>query len=157
MNINIGISDYEIKAAISTLVQAIDNLKYGVEQTVEILTKNGAMIAQAEYGGMASVDYDSDKTIGIIGTKADKANIIAEFGAGDATLDPLDLFQNDTVTPVYPGSYSELVGSGEYARDGKWHFGGKEYTEVEPRLGLFEAKQYILNEGIDIAEGVIKL
>ena len=157
MKINIGVSDWEIRGVINTLLQARSNIEHGVEETVSILTKNAAMVAQANYGHMASVDYDNDETTGIIATKADRANIIAEFGAGDATLDPLDLFENDAKTPVYPGSYSELEGSGEYAETGKWHFGGRTYTEIEPRLGLFEAKQYLLNEGAQIAEEVIQL
>ena len=156
MKIKIGLSDYELRAVVSTLAQAKINLENGVEQTLAILTKNGAMEAQAAYGSMAVVDYDSDATMGLIGTSGE-ANIIAEFGAGDETYDPLDLFENDTVTPVYPGSYSELEGSGEYAATGRWHFGGRVYTEVEPRFGLFYAKQYILNEGVDVAKGAISL
>ena len=81
--------------------------------------------------------------------------LIAEFGAGDATIDVM--FENYPGVDVYPGSYSEQVGSGEYAATGKWHFGGKEYTEVQPRGGLYNAKVFIKDNAAEIAKEVIKL
>lgn len=158
MKIKIGLSDYELRAVVSTLAQAKINLENGVEQTLAILTKNGAMEAQAAYGSMAVVDYDSDATMGLIGTSGD-VGIIAEFGAGDATLDPSPLFENLPSTPVYPGSYSE-VHAKQYADYGRWEFppgSGNWMTEVQPRMGLFHAKEYILAEGINVAKGAISL
>lgn len=160
MKIDIKLSDASIRNAIRMLENAKDNIDYGLEQTIDILAKNATMIAQNAYGSMASVDYDSDKTMAIIASSGE-ANIIAEFGAGDDT-DPVTGFENAPETPVYPGSYSELVGSGEYATKGYWFFGGQKYygdggRRVEPRRGLLQAKIYILEEGTDIAKGVIKL
>jgi hypothetical protein len=57
---------------------------------------------------------------------------------------------------VYEGSYSELVGSREYYDYGSWHFGGEYYTEVPARHGLLDAKQYILENGVEIAQEVLK-
>ena len=161
MKIDIKLSDQSIHNAIRMLQQAKDNLDYGVEQTIDILAKNATMIAQTAYGSMANVDYDSDPTMAIIATSGE-ANLIAEFGAGDDT-DPATGFENKPDTPVYPGSYSELEGSGEYARTGQWHFGGKVYygkpdnLRVEPRHGLLNAKAYIIASAEDIAKEVIKL
>ena len=154
MNITVKLSTESIRKAIRMLEKAKDNLEYGLEQTLDILAKNGTMIAQNAYGSMASVDYDSDQTMAIIATSG-KANVIAEFGAGDATEIPTG-FENMPDTSVYPGSYSEEHAQ-MYTRFGWWKFGGEVYTQVEPRHGLMQAKVYILEEGTDIAKGVIKL
>ena len=150
-------SQASIRSAIQQLRQAQENLRWGVNETVEILVKDGEMIANDKYGGMAeAIGYMVNEGVGII-ESGDDANFIAEFGAGDATLPPLGMFENEPFTDVYPGSYSEQVGTGEYARTGKWHFGGREFTEVAPRMGLYNAKNYIEKNGNDIAREVIKL
>lgn len=156
MKITVKLSDTSIRHAIRRLRQAQDHLRWGVNDAVDILTKNGADIAKDAYGSMANVvGYMQDETVGIIATSGE-ANLIAEFGAGDAT-DPATGFETPPDTPVYAGSYSELEGTGEYAETGKWHFGGKVYREVSARRGLMQAKVYILEEGTEIAKGVIKL
>ena len=154
MNITINLSEASIRNAVSLLENAKDNLEYGIEQTLDILAKNGTMLARAAYGSMANVDYDSDNEMAIIMTSG-KANVIAEFGAGDATEIPTG-FENMPNTPVYPGSYSE-ENAHMYEQYGWWRFGGKVYTQVEPRHGLMQAKVYILEEGTDVAKEVIKL
>ena len=158
MTINVDLSESSINAAIRRLGQVKQNLDYGLQQTLEILVKNGAETAQAADGDMATVAgyMDSDK-LGYIVATGD-APIIAEFGAGDATLKPEQYFTYMPQTPVYPGSYSESeYGTRQYAEYGWWKFGNNIYTEVKPRQGLYKAKQRILNEYADIAKGVIKL
>ena len=155
MIINVKLSTESISAAIERLYEANDNLRCGVDETVDILTKEGAEIAQAEDGEMAVVSsYRPDEETGVIVATGD-APIIAEFGAGDATMDVL--FENYAGVDVYPGSYSEQVGTGEYAETGKWHFGGKEYREVKPRGGLLQAKMHIQENAAEIAREVIRL
>lgn len=156
MKIVIKLSEGSIIRAIERLEQAQDNLRYGTGQMMEILAKEGAGIAQGAYRSMARVDYAADETKGTI-TTSGAANLIAEFGAGDTTADPRAMFANVPKTDVYPGSYSEQVGSGEYARDGVWHFGGREYYYIPPRAGLYAAKQYIEQNAGRIAKEVIKL
>jgi hypothetical protein len=162
VTINVKLSTGSILKAIHRLQQAKQNLRFGLDDTVDILTKEGAEIAQIAYGDMANaVGYMEDEATGIIATSGE-ANIIAEFGAGDATEIPTG-FENMPDTPVYPGSYSELVGSGEYyttmmeTGEGRWHFGGVEYHEVQPRNGLMKAKAYIVASAENIAKEVIKL
>ena len=157
MTIKLVLSESGINSAVKKLTDAKDNLLYGVEQTIDILTKEGAILAQSKYGGMAAVSQDMpSQDTGVISTSGD-TNIIAEFGAGDATLDPSALFENDPKTPVFSGAYSLLEGSKEYWEYGRWHFGGRVYTEVEPRLGLYSAKEYIKAESTRIAKEVIRL
>lgn len=155
MKISVRLSTRSINNAIIRLRQAQNNLRWGLHDTVDILTKEGAEIAQIADGNMANVvGYMPDETQGLIVATGD-APIIAEFGAGDATIDVM--FENYPGVDVYPGSYSEQVGSGEYAATGKWHFGGKEYTEVQPRGGLYNAKVFIKDNAAEIAKEVIKL
>ena len=158
MNIKVRLSDKSISNAISKLRTMQENLRWGLQETIEILVQDGEMIANDKYGSMAAaVGYMPDENTGIIASVGD-ANLIAEFGAGDATLPPSGMFEGSPDTPVYPGSYSESEeGTGEYAETGKWHFGGREYTEVMPRMGLYNAKNYIEKNAAYIAREVIKL
>ena len=157
MKIVIGLSTESISAAIERLQDVKDNLEWGLSETIDILCKEGAMMAQADYGGMATVEYERpNENSGVIITSG-KANIIAEFGAGDATELPT-AFENMPSTPVYPGSYSESdEGSGMYAEFGWWKFGGRIYRKIEPRHGLLNARNHIVDKAAEIAREVIKL
>ena len=144
-----------IRRAIIALNNAKDNLRWGVQDTVECLAEDGAGIAQAAYGSMANaVSYSPEEGTAIIATSGED-NLIAEFGAGQATM-PV-MFENNPDTPVYEGSYSELVGTQEYYKTGSWHFGGRYFTEVPARHGLLDAKQYIIEHSTEIAQEVIEL
>ena len=155
MTINITLSEQGINQAIGQLRTIEQNLRWGLEETIDCLAKDGAEVAQNADGGMATViSYMQDETTGVIDAVGE-APVIAEFGAGDATIN--NPFENDPPVPVYPGSYSELVGTGEYAEKGYWHFGGKRYYLVEPRKGLWKARQYIIEHAAETAKEVIKL
>lgn len=154
MKINVRLSTESIDAAISKLLEIQDSLEFGTNDLVEVLAHDGALLAQSYFGSMAGVSYEADGGHGIISASGEAVGI-AEFGAGDDTL-PV-LFENYPGFDVYPGSYSEQVGSGEYALTGRWHFGGREYRKVEPRAGLYNAKVYIQENATEIAREVIKL
>lgn len=155
MKIHIQLSPESIQSAISELQRVKDNIEAGLGQAIDILVKEGATVAQMADGGMATVTGATDSpTHGTITASGDAA-IIAEFGAGQAVM-PV-LFENQPETPVYEGSYSELVGSQEYYKYGSWHFGGNYYTEVPARHGLLDAKEYIQENGTRIVSEVIKL
>ena len=155
MTINIKLSTESIDRAIEELERVRENILEGLKQTVEILVKEGATVAQIADGDMATVTGEmTGDTSGTISASGETA-VIAEFGAGDATMEPG--FENSPDTPVYPGSYSELVGTGQYAKYGKWYFGGRMYTEVPARHGLLDARDYIIANAADIAMGVIQL
>ena len=81
--------------------------------------------------------------------------LIAEFGAGDATLNPAQFFEHSPETDVFAGSYSLEQGTKEYWEWGSWHFGGQLYTEVEPRQGLYKAKQHIIETATETAREVM--
>lgn len=157
MRITVSLSEDGIRDAIRDLKYAKDDLQWGIEETLEILARDGADIAQIEDGSMAYVmGYLADGNTAKIQATGENL-LIAEFGAGDATELPIAMYENAPQTDVYPGAYSEQVGTGEYATTGQWHFGGHVYKEVAPRMGLYKALQYIVRESTDTARGVIKL
>lgn len=154
MTINVSLSTESISRAINELELVKENILEGLRQTVEILVKEGSMIAQSADGEMATVTGEmTGDTTGTI-TASGRAAVIAEFGAGDAVVVPQ--FENAPDTPVYPGAYSLLEGTKEYYRYGSWHFGGVKYTEVQARQGLLKAKEYIQNSAVDVAMEVIR-
>ena len=89
------------------------------------------------------------------------AVVFLEFGAGDATGqgehgEEIMNFTEETGISVLPGSYSSTVGSGEYVNnalanngEGWWHFNGQIFTAIEPRRGMYKAKQQAV---IDLAD-----
>ena len=154
MTIQISLSVGSIERAIRRLERMQENLQQGLEETVDILAHEGGEIAQAAYGEMATAAGISNGEEAVIMSTGEN-NLIAEFGAGQATM-PV-MFKNSPVTPVYEGSYSKLEGSGEYYRFGSWHFGGQYYTEVPARHGLLDAKNYVIEHSTEVAKGAIRL
>ena len=151
-----------INAIINHLQQVESDIQSGLSETVEILTQNAQAIAQVMDGEMATVTKDMPTPLtGVVEASGDAA-IIAEFGAGDDTMIGIP-FDNPPPVDVYPGSYSEQVGSGEYIASrlatgqGEWHFGGQRYTTVKPRKGLYIASQNVKNTYLSVAKGAIKL
>jgi len=161
MTINVDLSEHGIETALNRLAQVIDNLSAGIDETVEILTNEGREIAQAYDGNMADVTADRpDKVTGII-TASGETAIIAEFGAGDDTMTNIP-FDNPPPVDVYPGSWSEQVGTGFYAEHGYWYYGGVRFYgggtgRVEPRQGLYHAKEHIINTAMSVAQEAIHL
>lgn len=154
MTIHIELSEASIENAIRRLEEYRDTLNERLGQVIEILTNEGAEVAEACYGEypvhVSPMYADNAGTIAVTGDMP----LIAEFGAGDATLDPGAMFEHTPTTDVFPGSYSLEEGSGEYWRTGKWHFGGRTYYEVPPRMGLYTAKLFIIDHSTEIARGV---
>lgn len=154
MTLNISLDPVSIMSAVARLQQTQQNIQLGVKDLIEILTRDGAMVAQAADGSMADVTFTTTDITGVI-SAGGEAPIIAEFGAGDATL--TSTFENPPPVDVYPGSYSFEVGTQEYFTTGKWHFGGNTYTEVPAHQGMAIAKAQIESDFISVAQGVIKL
>lgn len=154
--IKVSLSVASIERAIDRLIRIQENLQQGLEDTVDILCQEGAGIANDSYQGMAVAIGASDQGVGTI-TSTGEVNLIAEFGAGDDTQDPTDFFTHAPHTDVFPGSYSLEVGSGEYWEKGEWHFGGRTYHTIPPRMGLWNAKNYVIEHSSEVAREVIKL
>ena len=166
MIINFKLDTASLESAIRKIEMARDELIQSTEDFVDILCVDGAEVANSRYGRMATAwahrdsdenDPDDGIIVGHIGVTArnEDVAVIAEFGAGNATI-PVQ-FENEPDVEVYPGAYSELVGTGEYADTGRWHFGGVEYRAVIPRAGLLNARNHIMDHGDSVAEEVIHL
>lgn len=162
MNINMSLSTESIHEAIARLRQAEENLRWGVDQTVDTLVTDGAYMAQDAYGNMAAataiMEDEGQGKIVVTG----EAAVIAEFGAGYATMEDHPLAKNAPVD-VRVGSYSEQNDGMFYWSDlanpgeGYWFFGGQEYDRVEPRHGLLNAREYIMSHSTEIAKELIRL
>ena len=162
INIPITLSTESIHQAIVRLRQAEENLRWGASETVDTLISDGADVAQDAYGGMAVatplMEGESEGKIVVSGDAA----VIAEFGAGYATMENHPLAKNAPVD-VRVGSYSEQNDGMFYWSDlanpgeGYWFFGGQEYDRVEPRHGLLNAREYIQTHCTEIAKELIRL
>ena len=174
MNITISLSEASVQNAIRKLEKAKENLANDLKETVSILAKEGASIANGINGSMASatdVLEDMDEKVPsatAVIHDGGKVPLIAEFGAGNATMNGWELRNADLSSYwpeadsalnsiVFPGSYSLFVGSGDYWRAHMWRFGWTWYKEVQPRQGMFLAKEWIKNNSSRIAGEVIKL
>lgn len=162
MNISVPLSEQGIDRLIRRLALAKENLHDSMNDIVDILAQEGGQVAQSQYGTMATAyGVAGDGEARIVSTGEN--NLIAEFGAGDGTVEPTVLFENAPMTDVFPGAYSLEVGSGEYwesmmkTGQGRWHFGGKEYTHVPARLGLYSAKQYVIENSTEVAKEAFRL
>ena len=163
MKLNIDLSTESITEAIATLTQYKEIFDDGVETVVDILAEEGAQVANAAYGSMAKAKSESSgNTAKVIASG--KAVGIAEFGAGYATME-FHPFAKRAPYPVEIGSYSRaqrpyglfwithhLTGDSGY-----WFFGGKEYDRVQPRHGLLNAYDHIMNNSTEIARGVLRV
>ena len=157
-NINIKLSDSSINAAIRKLSRIKDDLRYSVNDIVETLAHNGAEIAQSAYGSMAKAVMMpvsmTEAKISVIG--GDDA-IIAEFGAGYATMEYHPFAKNAPV-PIRVASYSQAqypyglfyITNDLLPGEGYWFFGGVEYDRVQPRHGLLNAYDYIMENSTKI-------
>ena len=158
MTINVQLSQDSIRQAIRQLEQVKENINNGLTEAVDILLQEGEFTASAFIGSFdkVSVSHEmTDDTTGSIKVTGEAA-VIQEFGAGDLaeTGNP---FENEPGVPLGSGTYSRLKGSGEYALTGQWHFGGKRYQYVDPKHGLYHAREWIKDHSTEVAERVIRL
>ena len=156
MNINVPLSEQGIDRLIRRLALAKENLHDSVNDILDILAQEGGQEAQRKYGSMATAYGITEDGVSRIVSTGEN-NLIAEFGAGDMTEEPTKYFEHAPFTDVFPGAYSLEVGSGAYWREGRWYFGGKEYKYVPPRLGLYSAKQYVIENSTEVAKEAFRL
>ena len=156
MNISIRLSVQSIENAITRLSDIRDILDKDIGKVTEAIAAKGAEEANKAYGNwkVSAVAIPAGESA-MIHVSGDMP-LIAEFGAGDATLDPSAFFENRPSTFVFPGSYS-MEHEMEYTFLGEWRFNGRWMSEVPPRQGLYKAKTYIIEKGADIAKEVLKL
>jgi len=157
--ISINLSVGSINKAIRELERYQARVERRSAELLKELVDGGAEMARFAFGSTAQVEKIAEDGIGIIEATGE-AVVIMEFGAGMATMENHPMAPNAPVD-VYRWSYSEQVGSGEgyytammNGGYGYWHFGGKPYSAVEPRHGLLDARDYIVNNAEMKARGV---
>ena len=191
MTINVHLDPQGLKSAIRKLEDLKDGLERGTAEFVDIMCLDGADVANEAYGGMATAwghreeSYQEGVEQGYIGVGAETedAAIIAEFGAGYATMSfhPwAKKFEQKTGIPIEPVSYSHKHFGLLWAIDldnpghGYWYWGsilggsmglgvtrwksafGVKMDRVQPRHGLLNARDHIYNYGTETAQRVIK-
>lgn len=155
MTFEIALSTEAVDIVISRLKELRDNLQTDIDDLVDILAEEGADVARSAYGGWEAyvdVSHGNEDISRVISVTGDMP-AIAEFGAGDATLE--GGFE-ETPEEVRRGSYSEEHAR-QYSRWGFWYFQGEPYTEVPARHGLLDAKRYIIEKSTETAREVIQL
>ena len=159
MNINISLSTESIASAIRKLERLEENFDEDSGKLVEILTQEGAAKAQSAYGrwnvAVVPITFKNEGEIIVAGDYP----AMAEFGAGNATLSPGEYFENGHAldSEVWAGSYSLYEGTMDYYFLKHWKFGGKWYERVKPHLGLYKAKQYLIEHSTEIAQEVLQI
>lgn len=80
--------------------------------------------------------------------------LLAEFGAGTMAND--HPWASD-IPMVYPGSYSETYGTGEFAETQEyWHWSGMKFEYVVPTQAMYRASQKAESEAETIIKEVFK-
>lgn len=151
MKIDISLDTASIENAIARLQVRKTHLEEDTEQLVDILTEEGAEIAQAAYGDWGvQATPAAEGTQGTI-TVSGHYPAIAEFGAGDGVIS--GKFENEP-EEIRSGSYSEEHAK-QYSRWGFWYFGGQVYSDVPARHGLLDAKRHIIATSTETAKEVM--
>ena len=167
MTIDISITQDSVNDAISQIKDMLETLKFKAGELVDTLASQGADIAQEAFGSMAKATSRKDDETTAVIQLTGKAPGIAEFGAGYATME-WHPFAKNVPYPVEVGSYSRerlMSGTGgmfaktdaDNPGNGFWIFGEESYDRVQPRRGLLDASDWIVENSADIAKEVMKL
>lgn len=153
--IRINLSVGSVNNAIRSLEAYNRRIERKRDELVEELVNGGAEMAEFAFGSTAVINKTAEGGHGMV-EAVGKNVIIMEFGAGLSTMEEHPLKDNAPVN-VYRWSYSREVGAGEgfitagaglYApgedEPGFWHFGGRIMSRVEPRHGMLDARDFIV-------------
>ena len=152
--INIKLSEGGISQAIRDLQRFQHSIDRKSAKLVDELVNGGYEMARFAFGNTASVDKVSEEGFGMIEAVGEAVTIM-EFGAGVATMESHPLAENSPHL-VKEWEYSRTEGSGEGYLTGRWHFGGIPFDRIEPRHGILDARDYIVNNLETKARSVFK-
>ena len=130
-----------------------------VSEVLKRIADIGANAARGAYGGNAVSVYVTQDGKGYTIHADGKAVVFLEFGAGD-TVNVSNMFKGEVESQghfeISSGSWSRSDESEthEYRDTGKWHFGGREYSYIEPRNGLQKAYDAIIQDIRKVAREV---
>lgn len=159
--ISVDVLDPEsIKAAI----KYFEDLQKEMEAKGKEIAKRLALIGMRE----ATVHYtggipegNSDVRVSIRETDTGYAVVaegrdvyFLEFGAGVDSGSGYDTQEIVPPVDISPGSWSKTH-YGPFSRQGYWYYGGKPYTGLEPKKGMYHASKLIKAEIKRVAEEVL--
>ena len=160
MTINLELSADGVRKAINEVKQYSKSIESRTQKLAEELCRIGIPVVNVHY--LSGVrEGNKDFTIKAIPKKNGcilQANghdvCFLEFGAGVTTTSYSGEGQ-EGLPPIYPGSWSESEeGSGEFANNGFWHYGGKLYYGLSPKLGMYYASKEMQNRVVEVARRI---
>ena len=126
-----------LNEAIRELTEIVEAIPIGAKELPQRLGDIARDEAQARYGAW-DVTVENEPFMSHDGEEIGSIILIAEFGAGDlADSHPWA----SEVPMVYPGSYSETYGTGEYAKDRVWHWQGITFVYQVPTYAMYYGSQ----------------
>ena len=151
---------FSVLKAEKEIQRIIQEFNGKVEEFLRGLAEIGQKAAQAAYGSPVTVTVEEINGGVCIRANGD-AVVFLEFGAGSA-VDSSDMFAHAMPFPVRRGSFSDVnIGEdgrppGQYARTGYqyWEFGGRQYTEVQPKNGMQYAYEAMMQDMRTLAKRV---
>lgn len=155
--ITVKLSTGGINRAIRELEKYQARVDEKTAKLIDELVDGGAEMARYAYGNSATVDHVSEEGFGIIEASG-RSVMFMEFGAGLATMTDHPMAGNAPV-PIREWEYSRTEGSGEGYLTGRWHFppgSDIEYDRIEPRHGLLDARDFIVENLETKARGVFE-
>lgn len=161
MTINLELSKSGIQKAIKDLQNYSNSIDEKMQTLATELCKVGVPVVIVHYVD-GFTEGNSDCNIEIEPTEHGcvlraRGNDVCflEFGGGVTTA-IYDGEGQEGLPPVYPGSWSESEGTGQFAEKGFWFYGGKKYDGIEAKLGLYYASIEMRNRAVETARRVFK-
>lgn len=162
MNIKMELSHNGIVTARRMLLDYENSLQNKLNILAERLASIGVRVASTYYNaGMdegKNYDYDvtiepTEKGCKLVANGEDVCFL--EFGAGVSTRSWQGEGQ-EGLPPIYPGSWSETEGVGQFANQGYWIYGNELYKGIEPTMGMYHASKQMLTDCIEEARKVFE-
>lgn len=151
-----------IVAARRMLLDYENSLQNKLNILAERLASIGVRVASTYYnaGMEEGKNYDYDVTIEptergckLVANGEDVCFL--EFGAGVSTRSWQGEGQ-EGLPPIYPGSWSETEGVGQFVNKGYWIYGNELYKGIEPTMGMYHASKQMLTDCIEEARKVFE-
>ena len=160
MKIRVNISDPQsVTNAVTKIKDYEKKLDSKIKEVLTRLAKMGTRLVDFHYAGGEGTEYEVTCVV-----NGNNAMIIAEgddvvfleFGAGFGTYDHLEEMEASGLPPIYPGSWSETEGSGQFANKFYWYWNRTKYTRVTATEGFYFASEAIKEEAVNEAIKVFK-
>jgi len=160
LKIRVNISNPDsIKNAVDKITAYEKKLDEKIKTVLTRLAKMGTQLVDYHFSSGEGTEFEVTCVV-----NGNNAMIIAEgddvvfleFGAGFGTDDHTDGMETSGLPPIYPGSWSETEGTGQFIRKGYWYWNKQKYTSVTSTKGFYFASKEIKDQAVDVAIKVFK-